>query len=262
MQSLNAYMSAVAPWLPQRMVGYPGLMGSTSPGSPSGMYPAYLAQGLQSISPTQANSSGHGSNALAASAAAAAAAAAAAGYTYPGMGFPAGVPGGMPHLGAPGFPTLLQGAHMSVIGTQSGGHSGSPTSPSAAAKSRTKRPRVRVHGAKLERLKTMFEENQYPSRSVCEATARELDLPTHSVVIWFQNRRAKLKRQLRKKQQEEAAIPSAFAKQPNQYSQPKYDEFVRKRKDPSPGADAIEATEPEDDAESRRPRKQAKNLSP
>ncbi|GLH17123.1 Homeobox protein E60, partial [Gryllus bimaculatus] len=57
-----------------------------------------------------------------------------------------------------------------------------------------KRPRTAFSGEQLARLKLEFAENRYLTERRRQALARELGLNEAQIKIWFQNKRAKMKK--------------------------------------------------------------------
>ncbi|QQP53135.1 Segmentation polarity homeobox protein engrailedlike, partial [Caligus rogercresseyi] len=69
--------------------------------------------------------------------------------------------------------------------------SSSPTSPES---SEEKRPRTAFSSEQLARLKREFDENRYLNEERRRALSSELGLNETQIKIWFQNKRAKLKK--------------------------------------------------------------------
>ncbi|NXY40471.1 ANF1 protein, partial [Ceuthmochares aereus] len=65
---------------------------------------------------------------------------------------------------------------------------------------RGRRPRTAFTRNQIEVLENVFKMNSYPGIDVREELARKLDLDEDRIQIWFQNRRAKLKRSHRESQ--------------------------------------------------------------
>uniref|UniRef100_A0A672HSB9 Homeobox protein engrailed-like n=1 Tax=Salarias fasciatus TaxID=181472 RepID=A0A672HSB9_SALFA len=57
-----------------------------------------------------------------------------------------------------------------------------------------KRPRTAFTAEQLHRLKTEFQNNRYLTEQRRQGLARELDLNESQIKIWFQNKRAKIKK--------------------------------------------------------------------
>jgi len=71
----------------------------------------------------------------------------------------------------------------------------SPNSAAAAASAaEDKRPRTAFSSEQLARLRKEFEENRYLNEDRRRALANELGLNETQIKIWFQNKRAKLKK--------------------------------------------------------------------
>ncbi|XP_072051874.1 uncharacterized protein [Amphiura filiformis] len=74
--------------------------------------------------------------------------------------------------------------------------------PEIPAKSRhglRRRPRTVYTTEQTEALESVFEANQYPDINSREALADALDMTEARVQVWFQNRRARLRRQAKRK---------------------------------------------------------------
>ncbi|XP_066473889.1 homeobox expressed in ES cells 1 [Tiliqua scincoides] len=65
---------------------------------------------------------------------------------------------------------------------------------------RGRRPRTAFTQNQIEVLENVFRVNSYPGIDVREELAKQLDLDEDRIQIWFQNRRAKLKRSHRESQ--------------------------------------------------------------
>ncbi|XP_035414278.1 homeobox expressed in ES cells 1 [Cygnus atratus] len=65
---------------------------------------------------------------------------------------------------------------------------------------RGRRPRTAFNRNQIEVLENVFKMNSYPGIDIREELARKLDLDEDRIQIWFQNRRAKLKRSHRESQ--------------------------------------------------------------
>ena len=62
------------------------------------------------------------------------------------------------------------------------------------SKAEEKRPRTAFTSDQLARLKTEFSENRYLTEKRRQDLARELQLHENQIKIWFQNKRAKIKK--------------------------------------------------------------------
>ncbi|CAD7013343.1 unnamed protein product [Ceratitis capitata] len=76
----------------------------------------------------------------------------------------------------------------------SGVSSGSGSGGSSAATAEDKRPRTAFSGSQLARLKHEFTENRYLTEKRRQQLSSELGLNEAQIKIWFQNKRAKLKK--------------------------------------------------------------------
>ncbi|XP_010113853.1 PREDICTED: homeobox expressed in ES cells 1 [Chlamydotis macqueenii] len=65
---------------------------------------------------------------------------------------------------------------------------------------RGRRPRTAFTRNQIEVLENVFKMNSYPGIDIREELARKLDLDEDRIQIWFQNRRAKMKRSHRESQ--------------------------------------------------------------
>ncbi|XP_053964153.1 uncharacterized protein LOC128867081 [Anastrepha ludens] len=79
-------------------------------------------------------------------------------------------------------------------GNSSGGSNGSGSGGSSAATAEDKRPRTAFSGSQLARLKHEFTENRYLTEKRRQQLSSELGLNEAQIKIWFQNKRAKLKK--------------------------------------------------------------------
>ncbi|KNC30838.1 Homeobox protein invected [Lucilia cuprina] len=70
----------------------------------------------------------------------------------------------------------------------------SPSSTSSANNNEDKRPRTAFSGSQLARLKHEFNENRYLTEKRRQQLSSELGLNEAQIKIWFQNKRAKLKK--------------------------------------------------------------------
>ena len=71
---------------------------------------------------------------------------------------------------------------------------GVPNAPTAQQIADEKRPRTAFSSEQLARLRKEFEDNRYLNEDRRRALATELGLKETQIKIWFQNKRAKLKK--------------------------------------------------------------------
>ncbi|CAF3761775.1 unnamed protein product [Rotaria sp. Silwood1] len=57
-----------------------------------------------------------------------------------------------------------------------------------------KRARIKFSQEQLDALETTFEQHHYPTIDMIDHLVQQLDLPTQKITVWFQNRRARLKK--------------------------------------------------------------------
>ena len=69
-----------------------------------------------------------------------------------------------------------------------------PKSPYEKGSSKDKRPRTAFNSDQLARLKREFEENRYLNEERRKNLSEELGLNENQIKIWFQNKRAKIKK--------------------------------------------------------------------
>ena len=69
-----------------------------------------------------------------------------------------------------------------------------PKSPFDKASPKDKRPRTAFNSDQLARLKREFEENRYLNEERRKNLSDELGLNENQIKIWFQNKRAKIKK--------------------------------------------------------------------
>lgn len=69
-----------------------------------------------------------------------------------------------------------------------------PSKPANTTPSEEKRPRTAFSGAQLARLKHEFAENRYLTERRRQQLSAELGLNEAQIKIWFQNKRAKIKK--------------------------------------------------------------------
>ncbi|XP_018796338.1 PREDICTED: homeobox protein invected-like [Bactrocera latifrons] len=79
-------------------------------------------------------------------------------------------------------------------GSSSGASNGSGSGGGGAATAEDKRPRTAFSGSQLARLKHEFTENRYLTEKRRQQLSSELGLNEAQIKIWFQNKRAKLKK--------------------------------------------------------------------
>ena len=77
--------------------------------------------------------------------------------------------------------------------------SGSTPSASRESSSLEKRPRTAFSAEQLARLKKEFEDNRYLTEERRRNLATELGLNENQIKIWFQNKRAKIKKSMGQK---------------------------------------------------------------
>ncbi|KAM6927305.1 homeobox expressed in ES cells 1 [Xenentodon cancila] len=72
-----------------------------------------------------------------------------------------------------------------------------------------RRPRTAFTNSQVNALESVFQANCYPGIQLREHLAERLDLDEDRIQIWFQNRRAKLRRSLRETQLQELQTAAA-----------------------------------------------------
>ncbi|NXR09108.1 ANF1 protein, partial [Semnornis frantzii] len=75
---------------------------------------------------------------------------------------------------------------------------------------RGRRPRTAFTRNQIEVLEDVFKVNSYPGIDIREELARKLDLDEDRIQIWFQNRRAKLKRKRSHRESQFLIVKSTF----------------------------------------------------
>uniref|UniRef100_A0A3P8YWL9 Homeobox domain-containing protein n=1 Tax=Esox lucius TaxID=8010 RepID=A0A3P8YWL9_ESOLU len=104
--------------------------------------------------------------------------------------------------------TILNGEHLLMIKQKEDAHdfNGKPQFRPTESFSRTlnwyigRRPRTAFSNEQIEVLESVFLINSYPGIGIREELAQRLLLDEDRIQIWFQNRRAKLKRSHRESQ--------------------------------------------------------------
>ncbi|XP_036331590.1 homeobox protein invected [Rhagoletis pomonella] len=91
-------------------------------------------------------------------------------------------------------PKKLAGEKGSSSSNGGGASNGSGSGGSGAATAEDKRPRTAFSGSQLARLKHEFTENRYLTEKRRQQLSSELGLNEAQIKIWFQNKRAKLKK--------------------------------------------------------------------
>lgn len=89
--------------------------------------------------------------------------------------------------------TLTTGCHLFHSRCTSGPRSRKPKKAPTPSKE-DKRPRTAFTAEQLQRLKTEFQNNRYLTEQRRQSLARDLGLNESQIKIWFQNKRAKIKK--------------------------------------------------------------------